>query len=175
MLFVSVAGGIEVECDFGQVITNHKVITRFHNIDYGRFVSNAGKSSFSYSVTNVILKQILNGTCYQSVDQLCQPWVQPLYEIDKLHELRQNTSSPIHACHCLRYRHLLTSNLTLSTNGWVISRYVSRTYAINSKQYAYSTKGMMSLNVLPQITIWVSAGCGIRLYRFLLIAFLSTQ
>ena len=110
-LSYGVAGGIEVECDFGEVVKTQKVITRFHNIDYERFVSSAGTSYFSYSVETDVLRQILNGSCYQSVVQLCQRWLHPLYEIDKQFELQTNSSLAIHACHCLRYLQQVAANL----------------------------------------------------------------
>ena len=134
--------GYDVECDFEHVKTSNKIVTKFHHIDHGRIISEDIKSTFNYSIEQYkysgyysydeknryflkhehmysvdgALKQIRNGTCYQTVDQLCQPWVQRLNESDKLQEARQTLSSPIHNCHCRRYQHTFTPNLSGMTN-----------------------------------------------------------
>ena len=134
-----------MECDFEHVKTRNKILTKFHHIDHGRIISEDIKSTFDYSIEQYrytysnsfdsseernryflkreymhsvdgALKQIRNGTCYQTVDQLCQPWVQRLYDSDKFQKAGQTPSSPTHDCHCRRYQHVFTSNLSGMAN-----------------------------------------------------------
>ena len=97
-----------MECNFTQVATNNQIITKFHNIDHDRIVTQHIKSDFRYSFDGFSYRPDQNETCHQSVDQLCHSWVQRLYDIDKGEEER-NMFESIHACQCLRYRHALNS------------------------------------------------------------------
>ena len=111
------ADGSFIECDFGPSLstTNRSIVTKFHNIDHDRFVSNSYIGVFSYTnyeTINRILES--NIECYQDVDQLCQPWVQKLYEIDKQHQDFNKTGFMLHACECVRYRTKMTYNGTYS-------------------------------------------------------------
>ena len=119
VIVMNIAEGGEVECDFSRVMTDNKIITRFHDIDHDRIIKTDAKSSFFYPDKDALHRLIQNESCYQTFHQLCQPWAHRLYEIDKKHEQQWKAKSYIHACHCLQYHHLLTINQTTTSNGLV--------------------------------------------------------
>ena len=94
-------GGEDVECDFDTISKDNTITTRYHSIDVGRLITGTyGLSSnrFSYNNEPVLQDLIKDSECHQSVEQLCLPWIQPLYEIEK-----NSSSGPHHACRCLSY------------------------------------------------------------------------
>ena len=111
----SISEGSEIECDFGDVFKSNRIVTKFHNIDFGRIMSHGTKNVFTYEIMDVLASHIQNNSCHQNVDQLCQPWVQRLYEIDKQHQPKVNSSMPYHVCQCLRYQKVL-SHVKTETN-----------------------------------------------------------
>ena len=99
--------GESMECIFDEITTTGKVITRYHSID---FLNDKGKRhngtiQFHYGSKNVISVLDEKYRCYQSVDQLCQPWVQELYDIDK-----NGTGGHNRRCQCLRWIKSFDSN-----------------------------------------------------------------
>ena len=98
-----VTDGIDVECDFQTYQKNGTIKTTFHDID--QFWTPAA-IYFSYSSDNRLKQLIQDTRCHQTFDQLCQPWIQLLYDMDdsivKDPESRDWSSDHIHACTCLR-------------------------------------------------------------------------
>lgn len=103
----SIVDGEEMECNFDKIYTDGTVITKYHSTDFlgdrgsridRRLVLNYG----SRSVLRVLARTY---KCYQSMDQLCQPWIQELYEVDNemAEERRQ-------VCQCIRYVKWLTGD-----------------------------------------------------------------
>ena len=109
--------GIEAECDFETLRENQKIIVRFYNIDP---VWSPDGIYFRYPDGNGLQMLINNSTCYQTVDQLCQPWIQLLYDMDD--SIVKDQESPdwswdyIHACMCLRYNVSVNSNISTFTD-----------------------------------------------------------
>ena len=99
--------GNEVECNFENHQNNGTLETKFHNIDHGSSLTRNADRLFSYANEDGLLKLINGSQCHQSVDQICQPWVQLLYELDD--SIVKDSSLPgwtwdhIHTCTCLRY------------------------------------------------------------------------
>ena len=92
--------GDTLECNFDEILTTGKVITKYHAID---FLNDKGRREGDRLVLmygSLAILDILHEkySCYQSVDQLCQPWVQELYEVDT-----NGTGGANSYCHCLRY------------------------------------------------------------------------
>ena len=108
--FHSFADGSYTECNFGPVRANKSIVTKFRNIDHDRFVSDAHIGVFTYTNEETLFSILDSNVCYQDVDQLCQPWVQKLYEIDRQHTDLNNTGTIFHACQCVRYRTVMTYN-----------------------------------------------------------------
>ena len=100
-----------MECDFSEISTTGILITKYHNIDY---MDGDRKRGYGFSNVNIYpqygsesaLKALHSSNiCYQSVDQLCQPWIQEIYDTDK------NNSTPLTSrCRCLRWIHDFTIN-----------------------------------------------------------------
>ena len=108
--------GNDVECDFENVSSHQRIISKFHNIDYERLITGSAKIAFSYTNKDGLHNLINNSVCYQSIDQLCQPWLQLLYDTDdsiaKDPNSEEWSGDHIHACMCLRYNRQLTPNTT---------------------------------------------------------------
>ena len=95
------------------MLSQKKIIATFHDIDYGRIVHTSATNNFSYNYEAAIQSLIASGTCLQTVDQLCQTWVQKLYEIDQQYQSTENSTTYLHACHCLRDKRILSSDIDL--------------------------------------------------------------
>lgn len=102
--------GEDMECDFSELSTTGMLITRYHNID---FMDGDRKRSYGFTNADIYpqygsefaLKALHSANrCYQSVDQLCQPWIQEIYDTDK------NNSVLTSRCRCLRWIHDFTIN-----------------------------------------------------------------
>ena len=110
------ADGIAAECDFETLRKNQKISVTFHDINP---VWSPDGIYFRYPDENGLHLLIYNSTCHQTVDQLCQPWVQLLYDTDDSIVKDQNSPywswNHIHACTCLRYNVSLNSNILSST------------------------------------------------------------
>ena len=96
-------GDWEIECDFSHVKPNRTIVTKLHNFDYERTISNTKRSMFTYPYESALMKLTQNSTCFQTIDQLCQPWVHRLYEIDRSQIPDDDPLVKRHACRCLRY------------------------------------------------------------------------
>ena len=99
----------EMECNFDNIETSGEIITKYHNID---FLGVEGKRSDSrldlqYGSLSALRFLTSSYRCYQSVDQLCQPWIQELYEIDN--SLKDDQRQ---LCQCIRYVKWLTDDRT---------------------------------------------------------------
>ena len=101
-----IAGDIEVECDFGNIKTDNRIVSKFHHADYERLLSRASLD-FSYTNQESLRRLIHDNDCYQDVDQLCHSWVQELYQWDTSISKLPNASdwnwSRIHPCFCIRH------------------------------------------------------------------------
>ena len=90
-----------MECVFDEVESTGKLITKYHNID---FLSVGGKREYnilelrygSWEAFDILRKQY---SCYQTVDELCQPWMQELFNVDNSEPGTQNDM-----CNCLRHK-----------------------------------------------------------------------
>ena len=103
-LFVIRSDGVEMDCDFQHIDSNSTVITRYSKIDYGRFISGAVGATFIYlGDSDNLLDLYTENRCYQSIDQLCQPWLQLQYAM-----YRSAAGSLGHRCQCLRYNRSIT-------------------------------------------------------------------
>ena len=103
----------KVECNFDQVLINNMVITRYHNIDHGRYLDSYFGATFSYQDEANLLGLYNSSNCYQSVEQGCQPWINQQYDIE-----RGLLDHYTNACSCLRYtKHL--SAATVSDTGYI--------------------------------------------------------
>ena len=116
-LALSFAGGIDVECDFGNIKTDIRIVSKFHHTDFERLLSRV--SNFSYTSQDSLRHLINDNDCYQDVDQLCHSWVQELYKWDASISKLTNESdwnwSRIHPCFCVRHSASL-SNHQAGTN-----------------------------------------------------------
>ena len=116
-LAIFIAGEIDVECDFENINTNKRIVSKFHHTDYVRLLSRV--SNFSYTSEDSFRRLINDNNCYQDVDQLCHSWVQELYKWDTSISKLPNASdwnwSRIHPCFCIRHGASL-SNHQASTN-----------------------------------------------------------
>ena len=99
--------GVDMECDFEQATKERKITTKYHFIDFERHISVGfgnprnplTKNKLLYQDINVIRKlREESEECRHSIDQLCQPSKQLLYEIDVPPENRID-----HICLCLGY------------------------------------------------------------------------
>ena len=106
-----------VECDFSHVLPYRSIVTKFHNIDHERVISGDHIGVFTYTKEESLLSILESNVCYQDVDQLCQPWVHKLYEIDRQNVGPNKTGSIFHVCQCVRYRTRLAPNSNFSR--WV--------------------------------------------------------
>ena len=88
-----------MECDFQDIQSTDVVVTRYFKMDIGRFVSETVRATFDYDGEQAHLQELYrNNQCYQSVQQLCQPWIQLTYEME-----RKINVTTDHRCQCLRY------------------------------------------------------------------------
>ena len=124
-LFIIRTDGLVAECDFDSLRWNGSIVTRFHNIDVERSFTGVADMSFKYNSEEGLQKLMHDGKCYQSLDQLCQPWVQLLYDSDD--SIVKDPGSTlwswdhIHACTCLRYRTPLSTNFSASIRRYVFT------------------------------------------------------
>ena len=88
-------GDDNIECDFSE-ISSKRIISKYHNIDLGLVGSFTYDLFFKYKLRSTI--NSMTGNCSHSFDQLCQPWIQELYNVDKNGSGAQNSR-----CHCLRF------------------------------------------------------------------------
>ena len=94
-----------MECDFQAIGTSGTVVTRSFKIDFGRFISETVRARFSYEGESSSLHELYkNNQCFQSVEQLCQPWIQLTYEME-----RSLDGTDHHRCKCLRYLQTITA------------------------------------------------------------------
>ena len=87
LFFLYHAGDDTIECDFSE-ISSRRIISKYHNIDLGIIVFTY-ELYFKYNSRSTI--KSLTGDCLHSVDQLCQPWIQELYNVDKSGSGAQNS------------------------------------------------------------------------------------
>ena len=99
------------------------VITRYHNIDHGRYLDGYFGATFSYQDEANLLGLYNSSNCYQSVEQGCQPWIKQQYDIEK--DLLDHYTD---ACSCLRYTKLLSA-ATVDDIGYI---YFSKQLCISS-------------------------------------------
>ena len=106
--------GVDAMCDFGSVFSHHSILTTIHNVDYGRLAIEKSILVFKFQ-NQQGLRQIINSNnCFQSLDQLCRPLFQQLYDMDD--SIDKDPTSPgwswthIHHCMCIRYTNVLTLN-----------------------------------------------------------------
>ena len=104
---MSITDGNDVQCDFESRLNESLLVTTFYNIDHGRSPTKSSDIVFSYPNMAGLQKLIGESMCYQSVEQLCQPWIQLLYELDE--SIVKESKLPgwkwdhIHACTCFKY------------------------------------------------------------------------
>ena len=93
-----------MECNFDEIETRGKIITKYHSIDFeDNFKESQQEQRFvSYGSTQVLVKLKEGSACYQSIDQLCQPWIQDIYDLETA-----GAPGHISKCHCLRYNKTL--------------------------------------------------------------------
>ena len=87
-----------MECDFNHIYINNTVITRYPGIDIRRNVM--ANMFLRYKDTGIIARLHSESRCYQSLDQLCQPWFKLLYDVDI-----NETAGDQNYCQCVRYKH----------------------------------------------------------------------
>ena len=101
----SILDGEEMECNFDKIYTSGQVITKYHSINF--FGNKEGRSDrrlvLNYGSKSVLNVLASSYKCYQSMDQLCQPWIQELYEVD-------DEDDKLQLCKCLRYVKWLTAD-----------------------------------------------------------------
>ena len=90
-------------CDFDQVTSNNRILTKYSGIDIRRNVIT--DVFFRYINLNVIEKLHQEGLCYQSMDQRCLPWFELLYGMET-----NDTRGHINLCQCVRYVHWFNRN-----------------------------------------------------------------
>ena len=117
--------GLNAECDFDSLREKKYIVTKFHNFDIERSLTGVADMSFKYDDLHGLKALIEEGKCFQTLDQLCQPWIQLLFDFDD-NIIKDQTSADwswdhIHSCTCLRYRTPLSGNFTSS-----IHRYSSK-------------------------------------------------
>ena len=110
-------GGIDVDCDFGNIQVDKRILSKFHHTDHERLLSRV--SMFSYTSQDSLRRLINDNDCYQDLDQLCLSWVEELYKWDTSISKLPNASdwnwSRIHPCFCIRHSARL-SNHQAGTN-----------------------------------------------------------
>ena len=92
-----------MECNFDEITTTGKIVTKYHSIDISGKNTKLMKMNVVYGTLSVLGILSNHSTCYQSYDQLCQPWFQELYHVDKDGAGGMNTG-----CRCLH------TNVTLN-------------------------------------------------------------
>ena len=94
--------GEEMECNFDEINTTGRIVSKYHNID---FLDYGGKRGYQTHISQIprsasVLPLLLEKyDCYQTIDQLCQPWLQEMYDID-----RNGPSKQVKRCQCLRWK-----------------------------------------------------------------------
>ena len=88
-----------MECDFENIDSTNNIITRYSKIDHGLFITGAEGVGLSYRGSfEDIIDLYRDNNCHQTIDQLCQPWIQLQYDMD------QNAAGSANdRCKCLRY------------------------------------------------------------------------
>ena len=112
LLLYSLDGNNVIECVFDEVETTGLMIAKYHSMDYLNFdkIREFGTGTLKLSYGSVELINRLHNmyTCYQSVDELCQPWIQELYDVD-----RDGTGGQNVICQCLQYKKNFQNNQML--------------------------------------------------------------
>ena len=112
-MFINIADKLTMECDFKTLLKQKEIVTKIHDIDP---VGHPIGISFEYSDKKGLEHMIETGRCYQTIEQLCQPWLHLLYTMDDSGVQAKNSVNwswyHIHPCICLRY------NITLHTNSF---------------------------------------------------------
>ena len=95
-IYIIITDGVEMECNFEEIYTSGNILTKYHSIDVDpdREATFISLSYGSWSVLDILLR---GSTCFQTFDQLCQPWIQDLYDLD----INETTIKNSH-CRCLR-------------------------------------------------------------------------
>ena len=93
-----------MECNFDELASTGKIVTKYHSIDFltEERKRAIGQLYLQYGSEAVLKTLSEEHECFQSVDQLCQPWIQDLYEVDQNGTGGQNSR-----CDCLRWTHSL--------------------------------------------------------------------
>ena len=110
--------GLQAECDFDSLREKGLIVTKFHNFDIEQSLTGVADMSFKYNHINGLKALIEESKCFQSLDQLCQPWIQLLYDFDE-DIVKDQTSTDwswdyIHVCTCLKYITPLSANFSSS-------------------------------------------------------------
>ena len=90
-----------MECDFSEINTTKRVVTKYHSIDFLDIEGKRGYNPTTLSFGSELVLTMLHkrSECFQTIDQLCQPWLQELYEVDK-----NGTGGENDRCQCLRWK-----------------------------------------------------------------------
>ena len=116
-----ISGGIDVDCDFGNIKADKRILSKFHHTDHERLLSRV--STFSYTSQDSLRRLINDNYCYQDVDQLCHSWVEELYKWDTSISKLPNASdwnwSRIHPCFCIRYSARLSNHQAGINNRYI--------------------------------------------------------
>ena len=92
-----------MQCDFDQVFATNTMLTKYSGIDIRRNVIT--DMFVRYKDLKIVAKLHSENRCYQSMDQLCQPWFKLLYDVDTNH-----TQGILNHCRCVRYVHWFHRN-----------------------------------------------------------------
>ena len=104
---VLLTDGIEMECDFHTTSWNGQIVTKYHYIDYERHISTGFGDPRNPLKTNKLIYLNTNSLiqifedlwlCVHSVDQLCEPSRQFLFDVDVDSEQQHE-----HICYCLSH------------------------------------------------------------------------
>ena len=128
--------GLNAECDFDSLREKKFIVTKFHNFDIERSLTGVADMSFKYDDLNGLKALIEESKCFQTLDQLCQPWIQLLFDFDD-NIIKDQTSADwswdhIHSCTCLTYRTRLSGNFTSSIHRYSSNLLVFLFYSSNS-------------------------------------------
>ena len=108
--------------------------------------------SFKYDDLHGLKALIEEGKCFQTLDQLCQPWIQLLFDFDD-NIIKDQTSADwswdhINSCTCLKYRTPLSVNFTSSIHRYSSNLLVFCFYLSNCNLAWRHYEGIW--------TVWVS-------------------
>ena len=96
-----------MECDFSEISKTGKIVTKYHSIDIEGPLRYSNYFLLSYGSRSVIGILKNESTCYQIIDELCQPWIQEIYDVD-VHQDEEKKNS---RCRCLRFNGTLDHTL----------------------------------------------------------------